>query len=415
MKRFKVSAISMNIFLISTYVMLLPLFSPLEAIPSFKVGNSFKSPEYIYPIALLSPNVIATIYQSSPQKIELIAIDSISQKITPLLSSRFMPTHIIALPDKSGFSFIDNGLIYKKLLYKRSPQLLEFTLPFYEINSMLWDDREHMIISAQQKNRYTLLYIDKDGNGLPLFPFQNADFLYPQKVGVNLFFISRSIDGPQRNYAISLCEFNDCDASNALNFNNDNSVNYKNAESFLPGNLSSNTNRHEYAQKTIADFGNQPIAFLAMEAEDQGYVVAHPSHIEGNKETSNDIGAISADTIFSYYSVYKNSGDDVLWHKKKLFDFAIPLEFLLKESNSVLYEYMNPLLPKKIDNYIYYSHAVNGNLNMYKYCLDSQTNTQITFSDQAHDHYFCPIKVHNVIYCGGTVRGKGDIKLHVIA
>lgn len=376
--------------------------------------------EYMYPVALLPDNTVALIYQNSAESTQLYVVDLNTHSFFSGLSSRYMPSSFMMLPNSLGFSFIDNGIIRIKYFTRRSAKTLEFSHPLHHINSMAWDDAMYMYISAQYLNNYELFQLDADGNLKYKLSRQKADFLYPQKQGSDLFFISRSIVNQEPSYNVSVFKFDDKGNEEKEGLINnklylEEKKNHVQRENCDTNSLDAHFRNDEYlvydsnAIKTIVDFGNQPIAFLSMDTDKTGFAVGHASSIDVTED---------ADVVFSYYYFYRDTTENIdeadeaiesRWHTKKLFDFAIPISFVATDGKNRLYEYMTPLLPKKIDTFIYYSHSVNGILNLFSYSLDTDTNNQITFSQLPDEHYFCPIKVGSSLYVGGAVYSKPDM------
>lgn len=352
--------------------------------------------QYVYPIATLSDDHLLVMYQKSADSVELLLHNTKTKETEQILPSRFRPSLVVALPDNTGFSFIDNGGIIRiARLHKRSPRSLEFSDPFYDINSMIWDNLNTLYISAKQHDRYKIFCFDIQGNNVKTIFCKNSDFLYPQKQGNNLFFINRSIDRSQVRYALSDVKFDGIcnNAPKTINARNDGEFESSNA--FQHGNiahdaLAAQSSLADSDVEMVFDFGNQPVAFLTMENENSGFVVAHQSQLR----------SMSDDNVpFSYVHVYRTSDG---WRQQFLFNFSIPFNFLTMDGQNRLYEQIRPLLPKKIDDYIYYTHAANGVLNIFKYRLSDCTIGQVTFSQDKNLHYFCPLKVGNAIYCGQT-------------
>lgn len=370
-------------------------FIYLYSIPFF-LSASLYGQEFIYPVATFSADTVALMHQSAINALDLCVANVTTKSMSSGLYSRFTPTHVALLPDGSGFSFIDNGMIRIKFFHKRSPKTLELADSLYGISSMIWEDQFNVYISAQYRNNYALFCIDSDGASRWGLTSQGADFLHQQKQGENLFFIQRSTVNKEINYAVSLFKFNNNLQETTENINNNRFELTQKEQIFQYENYCQMGDVSQI--KTVIDFGNQPIAFLAMEHSNSGFVVSHPASIQLFKK-----GTDNKSVVFSYYHI---SCHEHKWHKEKLFDFAIPLDFLAPEGKNKLHEYMFPLLPKKIDTFIYYSHSVDGALNIFKYCLKTHQSFQVTYATQKNEHFFCPIKVGSAVYCGGSMSGE---------
>ena len=69
-------------------------------------------------------------HQTEAQETRLWSLNSVTNQYEQLLSSQYNPIGVQLLPDKSGFSFLDNGLIKVKNFLKRSPKTIEIYEPF---------------------------------------------------------------------------------------------------------------------------------------------------------------------------------------------------------------------------------------------------------------------------------------------
>ena len=187
---------------------------------SFFLCTFLYAQEFLYPVATFSADTVALIHQSASQALDLCVANVTTKSMSSGLYSRFTPTHVALLPDRSGFSFIDNGMIRVKFFHKRSPKTLELADSLYDISSMIWDDQLTVYISAQYRNNYALFCIDSDGASRWGLTSQGADFLHQQKQGENLFFIQRSTVNKEINYAVSLFKFNNNLQETTENINN---------------------------------------------------------------------------------------------------------------------------------------------------------------------------------------------------
>lgn len=151
-----------------------------------------------------------------------------------------------------------------------------------------------------------------------------------------------------------------------------------------------------YPQSTelIFDFGDTPIIFLMMNSDKEGFVIEHAPIIDSN----NPI------ILFTYHQIIKQNGR---WNKNFLFCFKVPTHLLL-ESEQQLYESLLPLLPRIIQNKVYFvdcSHNDHYYLEPYVYDLATQTIQKIALSKK-QGHYFVPLLCGEKFYCGGTLDQK---------
>jgi len=408
------------------------IFTILFAILLLCYSASMYAQQYMYPVAALSDNSIGFIHQSSCEKIELYTWDYLTQTVEPGLPSRFSPAHIALLPENMGFSFIDNGIIRVKFFHKRSPKSFEIAEPIYNINGVFWEKEDNLMFgyfSAQYQDHYALVRIDLDAHITHIIFSKTADFLYPQKVGANIFFIARSIEGSGMRYSLCKLKF---DASRESEQEKITYQEYRDEEikKNIHAEMRGEIGGQQLSDFVLLDFGTQPICFLAVEdpteyqalTQEIGaqkvvmYVVAYISHTESH-------------ATFAYCQIIQEQNN---WRKKKLFDFALPTSFLFTQGPNQLYEHIVPLLPKKIGDSIYFSHAnpvysgekerpadhledlaknnnliaPESNINIFSYNITTQAIEQVTHACDPGEHYFCPRKHGDDLYYGGTVRAQ---------
>jgi hypothetical protein len=338
--------------------------------------------QYFYPVAELDQRVYC-VYQSSPEIIAMIVWDHEHKEMVPGLLSRYMPAGLRLLPDESGYSFIDDGILRVKRFMKRSPKSLEFYAPIYDINVPEWIDAYTGYFAAKVRETYGIFQFDIDANLVGLLIDPKKDFMYPQKIEASLFYIERIKRGLGYQFRVMNIEYPD-----QVDMERDDEM-----VAFKPI-------LTDQAATEIFDFHNEPIAFLYMQNASTGFLVSYPEHIE------EDATVI----VCSYYQLSQKNG----WSEKRLFDFVIPASLIFKSSEDRLYESILPLLPHHMGNDIYFVDASGSgglNLNLFVYHKMSGGIEQQTFADQQGQHYFAPILVGNFLYCGGTMSSNG---LHFI-
>jgi len=340
------------------------------------------STQYFYPVVELDQRVYC-IYQSSPEIIAMIVWDHEHKEMVPGLLSRYMPAGLRLLPENSGYSFLDNGILRVKKFMKRSPKSLEFYAPIYDIYVPEWIDAHTGYFAAKVRETYGVFQFDIDANLACLLIDPKKDFMYPQKIDSSLFYIERIKRGLGYQFRVLSIEY----PAQVDMEGDDEMVAFKPILS-------------DQAATEIFDFHNEPIAFLYMQSANSGFLVSYPEHIEEDAEF----------IMCSYYQLSKKNG----WGEKLLFNFVIPAALLFKSSEDRLYESILPLLPHHLGNDIYFVDA-NGsgglNLNLFVYHTVSGAIEQLTFADQPGQHYFAPILVDRFLYCGGSEYGNG---LHFI-
>lgn len=320
--------------------------------------------EYTYPIATLNNGtVLLYIHQYSATHIELFEWNLSTNQTEQILWSAFNPAGLQLLPDNTGFSFIDNGRLRIKLFQKRSPKAIDFDEPFFAINGLHWIDEHSCYCSAKSNDNFSLFQLYDDGTLKCLIRQTGKDCLYPQKVDSQLFYIERyaTYNCPNTvSYHIMQCDYPDNDISSQ-------------------------------SAALIIDFFDIPIAFLTMISDKEGFVLEHAKMIDSEQST----------TLFSYHHIRKQ-GD--AWCKNCLFSFNIPTNLLL-DGEERLYESLLPLLPRMIDNKIYFVDCAKNNnftLEPYFYDLLTKVSTKISVPEKKEGHCFVPMLCGSPLYCGGT-------------
>ncbi len=319
--------------------------------------------EYIYPVAAFGDGKsILYIHQHGPTKIELFEWNTEINHAEQILWSVFNPAGLTMLPNNSGFSFIDNGRLRIKLFQRRSPKAIDFDEPIYNIDSLHWIDDHSCYCSAQYNDNFGLFQLHDDGTMKCLAAENGKDYMYPQKIGDQLFYIERSapINGlGVSHYTIMILAYP----------NNDSSL--------MPAEL-------------IVNFHDTPIVFLTMISHQEGFVLEHTRNRDSDSTTMQ----------FSYHRIIKEGN---IWCKNLLFSFVIPT-YLLLHGEQGLYESILPLLPRIVGNKIYFVNCTKKNkFNLEPYFYDLMTTiTQKITVPAKKGHYFVPIQCKNKFYFGGT-------------
>ena len=318
--------------------------------------------EYVYPIATIGNEKIIYIHQTNLRSIQLLAFNSSDDTIDTILWSLYTPTQIKILTNNKGFSFLDNGRLRIQLFDKRSPRAIDFDKPIYNLFIENWIDEHRTYCSAQYNNHSALFELNDDGTVYLLCTHSHKDYLYPQKIDDYLFFIERCVDNAIANYRIVQANYSD------LLLNQD-------ATLF----------------ECIADFADKPIIFLTMISKKEGFVIEHQKTVE-----SNDPQA-----MFWCYYFFNNKNK---WVISRAFSFAVPTKLFFPDSKDRLFESIIPLMPKFIDNKIYFADA-SGNENNFlePYWYDIK-NKEIRKNIGLNNdqHYFVPMLFNNQLWYGGN-------------
>jgi len=327
------------------------------------------STEYTYPVAVIGDGTaILYIHQFSSQCIQLFGLDPITNHAEQMLWSLFNPAGLQLLPNDVGFSFIDNGRLRIKLFQKRMPKAIDFDEPIFNINALQWIDEHTCYCSAQQSDHFALFQVHDDGTLCCLLSDNGKNCMYPQKINTDLFYIESCKNG------------------------NDQNTNYR---------IMKTTYLNRPEPEFLIDFYDTPIIFLHMLSQEEGFVIEHEKNIDAH-----------AHTIHFFYHHLIKKGDH--WECSVLFSFEIPTYLTLFNNESRLFESILPLLPRMIDNKIYFvdcSKNRNYNLEPYYYDVLTQQKEKILTSGKNEGHCFVPISCGQKLYFGGTRNEKEPILL----
>jgi len=348
------------------------------------------SVEYFYPVHTFkgdNGHMVLLMRQDTQKHMQLWLWSSATNQYEKLLSSQFNPVAVQLLPDNSGFSFMDNGLIKVKSFEKRSPKTIEIYEPIYDINFVNWIDQTHCYFHAKYGNRYGIYQVDLEGTLMPIITSKTYDCLYPQKVGTQLFFIERDLENNHRIVATKYPALVHTHMSADQIF-----MEYEKKDQFkkLP---------ETRETECVINFGQQYIAFLSMISEHEGFAVGYPAKIESNDET----------ICFQFYHMKKVMG---VWKREELFTFRL-LTKLIFDDNYSLCENLLYLLPLACKYGIYFhSYEKNNFLESLYYDLENKRSTvcscdcffSIPSQTSTHDmvHQFTSILVDDIL-CAGII------------
>jgi|GEM_PF-3791885 len=375
--------------------------------------------EFVYPVAQLSDGTSMVMHQHQKCGIMLAGYnlqDSILYR--SFLSSQFCPTKVCLLPDKTGFSFFDNGMVRVQNFLKRYPKTIEILYPLSHLQDIEWESPDIFYLSACYKKRNALFRVDTHANiDFVIFSLE-SDFSCPQKRGSELFFIDQSNVKSKTKYHFSGVNFDGSFGAGNKKLKNKKEDNDLKKNSFQveyqDGCFSESNNLIQYYDldrvKILIDFQDQPIIFLAMDSDAEGAAIGYAAKTEKTGEVF----------LFFYYFLYKDKDGD--WQKKLLFSFSLPTNLFLdnykmkknskiqndgvQENNDRLIESIFPLLPKKIGNTIYYSSLVGQNVNLFSFLSETGVSRQLTFARRPDEHYFCPMVIEGNLYSGQTIIDK---------
>ncbi len=321
------------------------------------------STEYVYPVVSLEDATILYIHQISPQNIQLFQWNIITNCTEQILWSLYNPAGIQLLPNNKGFSFIDNGRLRIKAFHKRSARTIDFDEPIYNINGLQWLDEHICYCSAYYNNYAAIFELDDNGKICCIMKKDNADCMYPQKINDQLFYIERSKKDNHNVYAIMQTLY-----------------------------------KQDVDSKLLLNFEHNPIIFLHMISGTEGFVVEH----------QKDIDSESIKAGFQYHHIWKENNG---WYSSLLFSFEIPTCLLLYNNDQRLFESILPLLPRMINDKIYFVDCLcshNNTLQLYCYdLLTSQKNTIPVEKEKGHS--FVPIQCDTKLCFGGTLDPESPL------
>lgn len=328
---------------------------------------SFFGGEFLYPVGVSSDEeVVYVIYQKTNTHLELWEWDYKTRYANQMLLSRYSPAGFVLLPDKSGFSFIDDGVLKVKQFIKRSPRIIEYDAPLYNVELVNWIDSYHCYASGKYNDYFGIFQIDWDGVVAPIVYQHKKDALYPQKIGDSLFYIERT---EESQYQIKQVPYH----LKSIDTLNEKFSSCSNGKS----------------ECTIIDFKEKPIAFLRMISENEGFVVEYPQSVSKNEDS----------ILFNYHHFKYNNG----WTVSLLFTFNIPTEFLIKNEMR-LYESILPLLPCVSKQAVYYvDSSESGFLSLYWYDLINGKNNSLGCTNQ---HVFGIKESEKGVFYGGVLKGE---------
>lgn len=362
--------------------------------------------EYVYPVAALQRNnelKIYVEYQSSNEKgseLLLFEWDPATKIATPAVIPAYTPTDVKEMP--LGISFIDKGKIFVKSFNKRSPKSILFYEPVDDIVSINWIDQECFYFMGKQGDRYGIFHGTAHGSLYPIIHNDQSDYLYPQKVGEQLFFIKRM--GEQ--YSLMNCAYPSLRADESANANESNYQ--EQVDALLKQTRSAMTPL--ISEDQVCELMALPphAAFLTMNSANEGFMVSHPTEIEADQEMIN----------FGYWHLFTNQ--DGSWDKEQLFEFMLPRSLIVPLSageqenrGKSLLESLVPLLPRSTKGVVYYVDAGqtrykgDPTVSIYRYDLKTRGRHPIVAQTISNEELsFAPLRVNEFLFYGGRIRSE---------
>lgn len=321
------------------------------------------STEYMYPVASLDDTTVLYIHQVSSQNIQLFTYNINTHHTEQTLWSLFTPANVQLLPNNTGFSFIDNGRLRIKTFSKRSPKTIDFDDPIFNINGLHWIDEHTCYCSAYDNNHFSIFELCDDESIYCVMRKDNTDCMYPQKINNQLFYIERDKEANNNYYSIMQTSY-----------------------------------KQDGASQVLINFEHNPIIFLHMISETEGFVVGHQEDIDCESSKAN----------FYYYHIWKKDNN---WHCSLLLSFEIPTCLFLYNNDQRLFESILPLLPRRINDKIYFVDCLDSCDNMLQpYYYDLLTNQKHKVPmKKEKGHFFVPIQCGTRLCFGGTLDLEGPL------
>lgn len=302
----------------------------------------------------------------------------------------YIPSALEILPHGSGFSFNDKGRLRVQSFNRRSPKSIQFYEPIQDIAVIKWIDKNLFYFMGKDAKHYSIFQAHINGTVDPILKNTTTDYMHPQKIDDQLFFIARR----EHEYTISHAPYPHI-IDEIGDATNDETRFQERVEALMKEAL------HEKKAVigdeqivTLVDLKNKPAAFLTMVDDTQGFFVEYPSSIDRSQPLVS----------FKYHMLSKKQDS---WQTEDLFSFSLPAHFFLTTNEFRLYESILPLLPRRIDNKLYFMHCDNEadlKTSIYKYDLSTRSIDAASCQpENVACAFFSPIKVNSMIFYGGTL------------
>ena len=155
--------------------------------------------EFFYPIGIVpdgSYQKMLCMYQDSARRMHVLLCDTTSKTCEPCLSMQYNPTNVLLLPDGSGFSFVDHGILKIKHFNKRSAKIVEIYEPLRNITCFQWtSDGKYCILQAQRTEHIGIYAVSHDGEVVKILTSFEVDYKFPQIVGDTMFCVRTTRNG----------------------------------------------------------------------------------------------------------------------------------------------------------------------------------------------------------------------------
>lgn len=361
--------------------------------------------EFLYPVEVIVHNQKEKlcVLRQKKNELEVWLWDPQDESTVKALLSSFNPASLTVLPDKNGFSFIDNDHIRIKYNDKRFPKSVPLYGP-YDLTTLHWIDNETFYFAAKERQHSNLFHATIEGDIFRLTVSNKKDYYCPQKIDETLFFIEKDSDNQysiiQAKYPSEELKQAACSLKELDNFSNQAYEEYE----------KKNCLYHQYLNLETAQVlltTDKIISFLKMISLTEGFFLEHPETINRDENT----------IAFNYWHLIK---EDTQWKTNCLFNFTIPLYLIVAQrGKNRLYESILPLLPyydqKSAMLYFVDYAAAKDVLNVFSYACLTKEKKQKTDCQFFGQSYFTPRAINQSLFCGGTLINqiRNDLNPHI--
>ncbi len=333
------------------------------------------SVQYVYSVADIDGESLLVMHQRSLYNVELLKWNTRTRIAQKALWSIYQPSSVTLLPEGDGFSFLDQGRIRVKDFNKRSPRTINIFEPITNFDSIQWIDNEHFYFTAQDPYFHNVFacQLNKNSASVSRLTFEEeSDFLYPQKVGNDLFAIKRGCD---KKFSIVRLDWKE------YSFDN-----YK-----------------ETAGEIIVA-SSKCCCFLKMINSQQGYFISYDQGKEPLKNTH---------TFWCNAIIQEADG----WKQQQLFSFDIHENYILGREAERMYESIKPLLPCYEKHGIFFSHFDNETAipHLKRYNIQTGEISAVHVEHKKKLSPFTPFISQGYAYCGMAIRAtRSFLETHCI-
>lgn len=359
--------------------------------PSFLASR-----EYLYPVAAIEHSdgsaMVYVLHQISPTQTSLLLWNPETQETFRGLSAAFSPAGFTLLPQKNGFSFIDEGRIRIKYFEKRAPRAIDLYEPLSTITLVHWIDNNRMYLSAQKDGRYGIFQVSVCGDVVTLCADQDYDYQYPCKIGDQLFFCRRSCS--DQRYTIMSIPYPALEIKN-YGFNDIDDVESR-MTALISGEHTSTDTRTIVppVQTELCDLQQSSAIFLNMVSATQGFYIEHSRLLEPGQTIID----------FHYHRIYYELG---AWKNELIFSFSLPYLLFKEGGEKRCYESILPFIPRHIKNKIYFSDFSECGHIIELKSYDTATHEVTKISNATEEEeLFAPLSIGQNLCFGGLLTEK---------